>query len=160
MQFYDFSFKTLQGQDYSLASARDKVCLIVNIARKCGYTPQMNELQKIHEDYRDRGLVVLGFPSNSFLFQEPGDSEEILCAYEADYRIDFPMMEKSSMLPVGMNPLFEWLSSVQPNTEAHGLIKWNFTKFLIDKQGQVRFRFGPATTPLQMIPQIETLLNE
>ncbi len=157
---YDFSFRTLQGTKLNLADYRGKVLLIANIARKCGFTPQMTDLQKLWEKYMDEGLQVLGFPSNSFLFQEPGDSETILCSYEDMFMIDFPMAEKSSMLWPDMNPLFAWMTSEEQPEEVQGFIKWNFTKFLISRNGEIRYRFGPTETPLEFEDKIRLLLSE
>lgn len=154
---HDFSATTLAGDDQSLDVYRGQVVLAVNTASKCGLTPQFAGLEKLHEQYADRGLVVLGFPCNQFAGQEPGDSEQIGDFCQRNYGVSFPMFEKVDVNGADAHPLYAWL-----RTQKGGLlgdrIKWNFTKFLIGRDGAVIERYAPTTKPEKLADDIERAL--
>jgi len=154
---YDFSAKTLAGHDVSMKQFEGEVLLIVNTASACGFTPQYKGLQQIHEQYAPRGFAVLGFPCNQFGGQEPGDAEAIGAFCEGQYQVSFLMFDKVDVNGTHAHPLYNFLKS-----EKSGLlgsaIKWNFTKFLVDRSGQVVGRFAPTTTPESLKEKIEALL--
>ena len=155
---YDFSSKTLKGQPLNLADLKGKVVLIVNTASKCGFTPQYKGLQALHDKYADRGLAVVAFPCNQFGSQEPGSSDDISSFCEMNYGVTFPLAEKVDVNGTNAHPLFKFLT-----TEAKGLlgsesIKWNFTKFLVKKDGSVHKRYAPTTSPASLEEDIEALL--
>lgn len=144
---YTFSARTLDGETVTLERYRGKVLLIVNTASECGFTPQYAGLQQLYERYASRGFVVLGFPCNQFGRQEPGDAAVIGSFCQKNYGVAFPMFEKIDVKGPNADPIFRWLTS-----EAHGLlgtkwIKWNFTKFLVDREGRVVKRYAPRTSP-------------
>ncbi|GIN74487.1 glutathione peroxidase [Bacillus sp. J14TS2] len=157
MSVYDFSAKTMDGKDKPLADYKDKVLLIVNTASKCGFTPQFEGLQKLYETYKDQGFEVLGFPCNQFSNQDPGTDAEISNFCQANYGVSFQMFSKIDVKGENAHPLFIYLTQ-----EAKGMvtnqIKWNFTKFLIDKNGEVVDRFAPQTKPESLEKEIEKLL--
>jgi glutathione peroxidase len=144
---YDYTLKTIDGTPESLATFKGKTVLIVNVASKCGYTPQYAGLQKLYTKYKDRGFVILGFPANNFGLQEPGTNEEIKTFCSRTYNVTFPMFSKVSVKGDDKTPLYQFLTEQSPNTATHGDIKWNFTKFLIGKDGKVLERFESAVTP-------------
>ena len=144
---HDFKMKAIDGKDVSLAEYRGKVLLMVNVASKCGYTPQYKALEEVYRKYKDKGLVVMGFPANNFLWQEPGSNEEIAAFCKRGYGVTFPMFAKISVLGGGKAPLYEYLTSGAANKQTSGMIKWNFTKFLVDTNGKPVARFGPRTKP-------------
>ena len=154
---YDFSARTLAGHDVSMKQFEGEVLLIVNTASACGFTPQYKGLQKIHEQYAPRGFAVLGFPCNQFGGQEPGDASQIAAFCEKDYGVSLLMFDKVDVNGTHAHPLYNFLKS-----EKSGLlgsaIKWNFTKFLVDRAGQVVGRFAPTTTPESLKEKIEALL--
>lgn len=155
---YDFTATDIAGQPVSLGDYKGKVMLIVNTASKCGFTPQYEGLETLHEDLGEKGLAVLGFPCNQFGKQEPGDAAEIANFCKLSYDVKFPMFAKVDVNGPATHPLYAWLK-----TEAKGLmgstsIKWNFTKFLVDRDGRVVRRFGPTDTPAAIRGVIETLL--
>ena len=154
---YDFSARTLTGHDVSMKQFEGEVLLIVNTASACGFTPQYRGLQQIHEEYAPRGFAVLGFPCNQFGGQEPGNAEEIGAFCETQYQVSFLMFDKVDVNGTHAHPLYNFLKS-----EKSGLlgsaIKWNFTKFLVDRSGQVVGRFAPTTTPESLKEKIEALL--
>ncbi len=158
MSIYSFSAKTLQGADESLEQFKGKVILIVNTASKCGFTPQYKGLQELYEQYKDQDFVVLGFPSNQFGAQEPGSEDEIAQFCELNYGVSFPMFAKVEVKGDQAHPLFTYLSEKAPGILGTKQIKWNFTKFLINKQGEVVGRFAPNTNPLSLKKEIESLL--
>ncbi|WP_134703512.1 glutathione peroxidase [Ammoniphilus sp. YIM 78166] len=158
MSIYSFSAKTLQGQDMSLVQFQGKVILIVNTASKCGFTPQYKGLQELYEQYKDQGFVVLGFPSNQFGAQEPGSEDEIAQFCEQNYGVSFPMFAKVEVKGDQAHPLFTYLSERAPGILGTKQIKWNFTKFLVNKQGEVVNRFAPNTNPQSLQKEIESLL--
>ena len=156
-RIYDFSARTLAGHDVSMKQLEGEVLLIVNTASACGFTPQYKGLQRIHEEYAPRGFAVLGFPCNQFGAQEPGDAEQIGAFCATQYQVSFLMFDKIDVNGSHAHPLYNFLKS-----EKSGLlgaaIKWNFTKFLVDRTGQVVGRFAPTTTPESLKEKIEALL--
>jgi len=155
---YDFKATSLDGREVPLRSYRGKVLLIVNTASKCGFTPQYQGLEELYERFRDRGLVVLGFPCNQFGAQEPGDAAEIGAFCEKNYGVSFPMFDKVEVNGPGAHPLYRWLKQSAPGLLGSEAIKWNFTKFLLDRSGKVKDRYAPATKPQALAEEIETLL--
>ncbi len=156
---YDFKLTDIDGKEFSLAKYEGKVIMIVNVASKCGYTPQYEGLQEIYEEYQDDGLVIIGFPANNFKGQEPGSNEEIKQFCTLEYGVSFPMASKVSVIGDDQAPLFSYLTS-QPNEDFEGDIKWNFEKFLIDKEGNLvrRFRSGVKPNSKELKSAIEGLL--
>jgi glutathione peroxidase len=155
---YRFSARTLDGRDVSLADYTGKVLLIVNTASKCGFTPQYAGLEALHRAYGDRGFAVLGFPCNQFGGQEPGDGAQIAQFCSLNYGVSFPMFAKVEVNGPHAHPLFQFLKSERPGLLGTQRIKWNFTKFLVDRTGAVRRRFAPHTKPERIGPAIEALL--
>ena len=153
----DFSANTLTGQEQDLAAYAGKVVLVVNTATACGLTPQFSGLETVYEKYVDQGLVILGFPCNQFAGQEPLDAEGIGEFCQRNYGVSFPMFEKIDVNGDDAHPLYKWLKSEKGGVLGGG-IKWNFTKFLIGKDGRVVKRFGPTTDPEKLIPDIEKAL--
>jgi glutathione peroxidase len=156
---YDFSARSLTGQPADLAATKGKVLLIVNTASKCGFTPQYDGLEKIYEKYRDQGFEVLGFPCNQFGGQEPGESADIAQFCTKNYGVEFPMFEKVDVNGDDAHPLFKWLKSEAPGLLGTKDIKWNFTKFLVDRNGKVVDRYAPTTRPDAISGDIEKLLK-
>ena len=154
---YDFSAKTLAGHDVSMKQFEGEVLLIVNTASACGFTPQYRGLQQIHEEYAPRGFAVLGFPCNQFGGQEPGDSKQIEDFCETNYQVSFLMFDKVDVNGTHAHPLYNFLKSEKSGLLGQA-IKWNFTKFLVDRTGQVVGRFAPTTTPDSLKEKIEALL--
>ena len=155
---YDFSATSIQGQPADFAARRGKVFVIVNTASKCGFTPQFAGLEKLAADYKDRGLEVVGFPCNQFLSQDPGSNEEIESFCQLNYGVTFPMMAKVDVNGPKADPLWKWLKSEKPGMMGIEAIKWNFTKFLVGKDGKVIKRFAPNDEPDAMRPDIEAAL--
>ena len=155
---YDFSATTLDGRDISLGDYKGKVLLIVNTASKCGFTPQYDGLEKLHRQYGERGLAVLGFPCNQFGAQEPGDAAEIANLCSLTYQVSFPMFAKVDVNGDNAHPLFQFLKIAKPGLLGTEGIKWNFTKFLVDRNGEVVERYAPATKPAELEKTIEGLL--
>ncbi len=157
---HDFTMKCITGEDVPLASYRGKVLLIVNVASKCGFTKQYAGLQALFEKYGARGLVVLGFPANNFMDQEPGTNAEIASFCSTKFGVSFPMFEKISVTGKDMHPLYAYLTSQPSAPEKPGKISWNFNKFLVDGQGRVAARFGSRTAPEapELLAAIEKLL--
>ena len=154
----DFRATRLDGTDQDLAEYEGKVVLVVNTASKCGFTPQYKGLQKLYEDHRDDGLVVLGFPCDQFAHQEPGDDEQIGAFCERNFGVEFPMFSKIEVNGAGAHPLYTWLKA-QKSGLLGGRIKWNFTKFLIGRDGQVVARFGPNTKPVELQGEVVEALR-
>ncbi|WP_293697182.1 glutathione peroxidase [uncultured Agrococcus sp.] len=154
----DFTATTLQGQERSLRDFEGDVVLVVNTASKCGMTPQYEGLQELFKKYGDRGFTILGFPSNEFAGQEPGSSDEIEEFCQVNYGVSFPMFEKTKVNGKQAHPLYQWL-----RTEKGGVlgdrIKWNFTKFLVGREGQVVSRYAPQTEPAELADDIERALD-
>lgn len=154
----DFTVTTNRGQELDLKEKLGTVLLVVNTASKCGFTPQYDGLEKLYQSYKDRGFEVLGFPCNQFGAQEPGSADEIAQFCKVNFGVTFPLMAKIDVNGVNASPLYGWLK-----TEAKGLmgstaIKWNFTKFLIDREGNVVKRYGPTDKPEAIAKDIEKLL--
>lgn len=143
----DFRMKDLDGKEVDLGQWRGKVVLVVNTASKCGHTPQYTGLQKLWTEQGPKGLVVLGFPSNDFLWQEPGSSKEIKEFCSLKYRVTFPMFEKIEVRGNGVAPLYAYLSAQDAGPKGAGKVSWNFEKFLIGRDGKVAARFSPTTQP-------------
>lgn len=155
---YDFQVKTIDGRDTTLAPYQGKVLLIVNTASKCGLTPQYEGLEKLYKKYHSKGLEILGFPCNQFGAQEPGTEEEIKSFCDLNYQISFPMFSKIDVNGDSTHPLYVYLKKERKGFLGSGVIKWNFTKFLIDRQGEVIQRFAPTTVPEDIAAEIEKLL--
>ena len=144
---HSFTLKNIDGKDVSLGEYKGKVLMLVNVASKCGLTPQYEGLQKIYSKYKDRGLVILGFPANNFMGQEPGTEEEIKNFCSLNYNVTFPLFSKISVKGDDIHPLYKFLTDKETNPEFGGEIKWNFNKFLVDKNGRVIARFEPRVKP-------------
>lgn len=155
---YDFSAETIDGAPAPLADYRDKVVLIVNTASQCGFTKQYAGLEELYRKHRDRGFVILGFPCNQFGAQEPGDEAEIKSFCSLTYDVDFPMMRKIDVNGPKAHPLYAYLKAAKKGVLGTQGIKWNFTKFLIDRKGQVVGRFAPTVEPKALEGAIERLL--
>lgn len=155
---YDFSVRDLSGQDVSLEKYRGNVLLIVNTASKCGFTPQYAGLEALYRDFKGRGFVVLGFPCNQFAGQEPGNAEDISSFCRLSYDVTFPLFAKIDVNGATTHPLFQWLKSQAPGLLGSRTIKWNFSKFLVDRQGAVVSRFAPITKPDAIREKIAALL--
>lgn len=181
MSIYSFKAKTIDGEEISLEEYRGKVAIVVNTASKCGFTPQYEGLEKLYEKYHLKGLEILGFPCNQFAGQEPGDNTEVKNFCQLNYGVSFQMFEKTDVRGESAHPLFKFLTSEKPfegfdmkhpigERLYHALetnfpeylegdeVKWNFTKFLVDKEGKVVHRFEPTSEPSEMEAVIETLL--
>jgi glutathione peroxidase len=155
---HDFSAETIDGQPKPLSDFRGRALLIVNTASQCGFTPQYAGLQALQDAYRERGFDVLGFPCNQFGGQEPGDAAEIASFCSINYGVTFPVFRKIDVNGAGQHPLFAFLTTQKRGLFGTKRIKWNFTKFLIDRSGEVVARFGPSTKPEQLRARIEALL--
>ncbi len=155
---YDFSAKTLDGQDQPLADYKGKAMLVVNTASKCGFTPQYTGLEKLWETYKGQGLVVLGFPCDQFGHQEPGDAAEIRNFCSLNYDVSFPLYEKVEVNGDAAHPLWKWLKKEKPGLLGMEAIKWNFTKFLVDKNGRVVKRYAPTDTPEKIEKDLASVL--
>ncbi|WP_454716205.1 glutathione peroxidase [Caulobacter segnis] len=158
MSVYDYSAKTLDGQDVSLADYRGQVLLIVNTASKCGFTPQYEGLEALYKAHKDRGFAVLAFPCNQFGAQEPGNAEEIANFCSLTYDVTFPVMSKIDVNGADAHPLYKFLKKEQKGLLGTEAIKWNFTKFLIGKDGEVVERFAPTVKPEDLKVAVEALL--
>lgn len=181
MSVYDYKVKNIKGEETSLSDFKGKVLLIVNTASKCGFTPQYEGLEKLYNTYKDQGLAVLGFPSNQFLEQEPGSNADISSFCRVNYGVTFPLFAKVDVVGEHAEPLFKYLTESAPfkgfetekemgkkiyevvkqyypdNLEGDG-VKWNFTKFLVDRHGNVRARFEPTVTPEELEESIKSAL--
>lgn len=155
---YDFSAVTLQGDQLCLAEFSGQVVLVVNTASKCGFTPQYEGLEALYRKYRSKGLAVLGFPCNQFGGQEPGDASEIAQFCSRTFDVTFAMFAKIDVNGPSTHPLFAFLKAGEPGVLGTEAIKWNFTKFLVDRSGAVVARFAPTTTPKELETEIEKLL--
>ena len=162
---YDYAFTAIDGSALPMTTFRDKVVLVVNVASKCGLTPQYDGLEQLYKDYRDQGLVVLGVPSNQFMGQEPGTNEEIASFCASTYAVDFPLFQKIVVTGPEKHPLYQALTTARPQTDGGdsamrtrlegfgiatggpGEVLWNFEKFLVGRDGQVKARFAPDTAP-------------
>jgi len=155
---YDFSVKDIHGKEQKLDRYKDKVMLIVNVASKCGYTPQYKGLEQLYEKLHSRGLEVLGFPCNQFGAQEPGTEKEIESFCELNYGVSFPLFAKIEVNGDGADPLYKYLKKAKPGLLGTEAIKWNFTKFLVDRKGNVVERYGSNVEPQAMADDIQKLL--
>ena len=155
---YDFSAKTLEGDEQSLSDYKGKPMLIVNTASKCGFTPQYEGLEKMYEDNKDKGLVILGFPCDQFGHQEPGDEAEIRNFCSLTYDVDFPLFSKIDVNGAKAHPLYQWLKDEKGGFLGIDAIKWNFTKFLVGRDGKVLKRYAPTDTPESLARDIEAAL--
>jgi glutathione peroxidase len=155
---YGFSANTIQGKSVKLDKFKGKAMLIVNTASACGFTPQFGGLETLHKTYGDKGLVVLGFPCNQFGAQDSGSNGEIAEFCQLNYGVSFPMMEKVDVNGTSAHPLFQWLTAEAPGLLGSKAIKWNFTKFLVGKDGKVVKRYAPTDTPASMTRDIEAAL--
>ena len=157
--FYAFGVKDAQGKMFSFQQLEGKVVLIVNVASKCGYTPQYAGLEELYRQYGEQGFVILGFPCNQFGGQEPGTEEQIIQFCSTTYDVSFPIMQKVDVNGSKATPIYEFLKSSAPGVMGTEAIKWNFTKFLVSRTGQVLARFAPTTEPMDLTPHIERALG-
>jgi len=155
---YDYEFTLSNGQVQALSAFRGKVLLIVNTASKCGLTPQFEGLEKLYRDYADRGLEIIGFPCNQFAHQDPGSDQEIVEFCQRNYGVSFPMAQKIDVNGSHTHPLYKFLKDEAPGLLGSRNIKWNFTKFLVDRDGKVLERFAPQATPESIERRIAELL--
>jgi glutathione peroxidase len=158
MTVHDFSARTIDGEDKKLSDYDGQVMVIVNTASKCGLTPQYEGLERLFRQYRERGVVVLGFPCDQFGHQEPGDEHDIKDFCERTYEVSFPMFSKIDVNGSKAHPLYKHLTAEAPGLLGSKRIKWNFTKFLVDQSGRVVKRYAPIDKPETLIKDIETLL--
>jgi glutathione peroxidase len=157
-QIHDFSATDIRGAEQSLQQYQGKVLLIVNVASKCGFTPQYKGLEAVYRQYKDQGLVVLGFPCDQFGHQEPGDEQEIQNFCSMNYEVSFPLFAKIEVNGAGAHPLYQHLKRSAPGVLGTEAIKWNFTKFLVDRKGQVVKRYGSMDKPEDIARDIAGLL--
>ncbi len=155
---YDFEALKINGQPVPLSQFKGRVMLIVNTASACGFTPQLDGLEKLNKTYAQQGLVVLGFPCNQFGAQEPGSNEEIIEFCQMNYGVSFPMMAKIEVNGPQAHPLYRWLEAEAPGLLGSKSIKWNFTKFLVGRDGKVLKRYAPTDGPASLAPDIEAAL--
>ncbi|HNQ76391.1 MAG TPA: glutathione peroxidase [Pseudothauera hydrothermalis] len=156
---FEFTLRALDGQPMPLARYRGQVLLLVNVASQCGLTPQYAGLQRLQDTFADRGFTVIGFPCNQFGGQEPGDAAQIAAFCEKNYGVSFPLSEKIDVNGPSAHPLYQWLCAAAPGVLGTEAIKWNFTKFLTDRQGRVVARYAPTTTPEALVCDIDKLLD-
>lgn len=159
---YDFTLNSIDGQPASFGAYKGKVLMVVNVASRCGYTPQYSALESVYEKYKDRGLVIVGVPANNFGAQEPGTNQEIKTFCTRKYNVQFPMMSKVSVKGSDTTPLYRYLTDSTLSPKTGGEIKWNFTKFLFDRNGNIAARFEPEVTPdsPQVIAAVEKALGQ
>jgi glutathione peroxidase len=155
---WGFEAQTIDGKRVRLAQHKGKVLLIVNTASQCGFTPQFDGLEALWQAYRDQGLVVLGFPSNEFGAQDPGSNDEIASFCRMNYGVTFPMMAKTEVNGAAAHPLYRWLTREAPGFLGSTAIKWNFTKFLIGRDGRTIKRYAPQDEPAKLVADIEAAL--
>ena len=154
----DFTVTSNRGEEVDLSDKLGKVLLVVNTASKCGFTPQYGGLERLYQDYADKGFEVLGFPCNQFGAQEPGNADEIAQFCKVNFGVTFPLMEKVDVNGDDASPLFDWMKGEAPGLMGSKAIKWNFTKFLVDREGNVVKRYAPQDTPARIAKDIEKLL--
>jgi len=157
---FEFKARSLEGKPVALKKYKGKVLLVVNTASKCGLTPQYEGLQALYDRYHAQGLEVLGFPCNQFGEQEPGEAHEIGAFCQRNYGVSFPMFEKIEVNGAGAHPLYKWLSGAAPGLLGSEAIKWNFTKFLVRRDGKVFKRYAPQSSPESLAADIEELLAQ
>ena len=155
---YDFEARRIDGQDVALSQFRGQVMLIVNTASACGFTPQFGGLEQLHKSFAGKGLAVLGFPCNQFGAQDPGADSEIASFCQVNYGVTFPMMRKINVNGASAHPLYQWLCSQAPGLLGSKAIKWNFTKFLVGRDGRVIKRYAPLDKPADLAKAIEAAL--
>ena len=158
MSLYDFEARTIDGQNLSMNHCRGRVVLIVNTASACGFTPQFTGLEKLHQQYGPQGLTVIGFPCNQFASQDPGDEAQIADFCQRNFGVSFQMMAKIEVNGPGTHPLYQWLKHQAPGLLGTEGIKWNFTKFLVGRDGRVIQRYAPQDTPEKIAKDIEAAL--
>lgn len=158
MSVYDYSAKTLKGEEKPLSDYKGKALLIVNTASKCGFTPQYEGLQELYDKYKDQEFEILGFPSNQFMNQEPGSDDDIEEFCQLNYGVSFPMFSKTDVNGEDAHPLFKYLTANAPGV-ASNKVKWNFTKFLVNKNGEVVDRFAPKTKPTSIEKDIQKIIG-
>jgi len=158
MSLYDFQAQSIDGQTVPLSHYRGQVLLIVNTASACGFTPQFTGLEKLHQQYGPLGLAVIGFPCNQFASQDPGDNAQIADFCQRNYGVSFQMMGKIEVNGPGAHPLYQWLTAEAPGILGTKAIKWNFTKFLVGRDGRVIKRYAPQDTPEKIAKDIEAAL--
>jgi glutathione peroxidase len=158
MTLYDISVRTLEGKEQTLSAYEGKVLLVVNVASQCGYTPQYRGLQALYEKYRGKGLEVLGFPCNQFGQQEPGTAADIRAFCSTTYPVSFPLFEKIEVNGPATHPLYQYLKHEKPGVLGTEAIKWNFTKFLVNRSGAVVKRYAPADEPASIDAAVAALL--
>lgn len=158
MSIYDISVDRIDGESLPLAEYEGKVLLIVNTASQCGFTPQYADLQKLYADNHDKGFEILGFPCNQFGKQEPGSNEDIQNFCSLNYQVSFPMFSKIDVNGPNAHPLYQYLKSQARGVMGSQAIKWNFTKFLVNRSGEVAKRYAPSVKPLAIQPDLEALL--
>lgn len=146
--FHDYTVKAIDGTDFDLSTLKGKKVLVVNVASKCGLTPQYKELQELYDKYKDQNFIIIGFPANNFMGQEPGTNEEILTFCTLKYDVAFPMMEKISVKGKHIAPVYEWLTKKELNGKENAKVTWNFQKFMIDENGNWVGSISPRTSPL------------
>jgi glutathione peroxidase len=159
MSVYEFAAKTIEGKEVSLSNYKGKALLVVNVASKCGFTPQYEGLEKLYKDYKDKGLEILGFPCNQFGAQEPGTEADIQSFCSLTYGVSFPMFAKVDVNGSNAHPLYKYLTHEKPGILGTEAIKWNFTKFLIGKNGEPIKRYGSADKPESLTGDIEAALK-
>jgi glutathione peroxidase len=159
MNVYEFNAKSIKGADTPLSTYKGSVLLIVNVASQCGFTPQYEALEKLYRKYKDRGFAILGFPSNQFGGQEPGSDSEIATFCQSNYGVTFPMFAKVDVNGSNAHPLYRFLAKAKPGLFGTKRIKWNFTKFLVDRQGHVIKRFAPQEKPESFDSEIEAAVR-
>jgi glutathione peroxidase len=155
---HDFTVRNIQGESVPLSRYQGNALLVVNTASACGFTPQFAGLEALHKTYAAQGLTVLGFPCNQFGSQDPGSNDEIASFCQLNYGVDFPMMEKIDVNGAKADPLFQWLTKEAPGLLGSKAIKWNFTKFLVGRDGQVIRRYAPQDAPAKLAKDIESAL--
>ncbi|KAG7878582.1 hypothetical protein KL905_004076 [Ogataea polymorpha] len=159
-KFYEFTVTDNKGKEFPFENLKGQVVLVVNTASKCGFTKQYKELEEIYQKYKDQGFVVIAFPCNQFGHQEPGTDDQIVEFCSRNYGVDFPLMKKVDVNGPNASPVFEWLKREKPGLLGFKGIKWNFEKFLIDRNGNVVRRYSSVKTPSKISEDIESLLKE
>ncbi len=145
--FYEFTVKDIDGNDYSFAQLKGKKVMVINVASKCGFTPQYEELQALYEKYKSKDFVIIGFPANNFKEQEPGTNEEIKSFCSLEYGVTFPMMAKISVKGDDMDVVYQWLTNKELNHKTNSSVKWNFQKYLISREGELEYIINPWVNP-------------
>lgn len=158
MTVYQFEAKKINGETISLSEYKGEVLLIVNTASNCGFTPQYKELQELYEQYKEKGFTVLGFPCNQFMNQEPGTESDIQSFCEMNFGVTFPLFSKVDVNGKNAHPLFQYLTEEAPGVLGMKAVKWNFTKFLVNRSGEVVERYAPNTNPIEISEDIEKLI--